>query len=154
MTNTETDNQPLVNKQKQVAYLFSLFLIILVVMADAVMAGLLWVIVSRIQHRLHPLVPPAPGLLLVFYLAGAAGLLGCILWARSRQASLASLPPQEFVRQTQIGLTISSIGFYLAPVWVFLGGAWSQSAPLLVGQAAVSLLCILPVVRRYGASLR
>jgi hypothetical protein len=154
MTNTETDNQPLLTKQKRVAYLFSLFLIILVVVADAVMAGTLWVIASRIQHRAHPLVPPTPELLFIFYVVVVASLVGCIFWVRSHVASIGSLSPHEFVRQTQIGLTISSLGFYLGPVWVFLGGAWAQSVPLLVGQAVVSLLCVLPVVLRYGASPR
>lgn len=154
ITNTETDNQPLLTKQKRVAYLFSLFLIILVVVSDAVMAGTLWKIASRIRHRAHPLIPPAPELLFVFYILVVASLAGCVLWVRSRVASIGSLPPPEFVRQTQIGLTISSLGFYLGPVWVFLGGAWAQSTPLLVGQAVVSLLCVLPVVLRYGMSIR
>lgn len=152
--NTENDNPPLLNKQKRVAYLFSLFIVILVVVSDVVMARLLWVIASRIQHRFNPLHPPAPSLLFVFYFLSAAGLLSCILWTRSRGASITPLPPPEMMRQTQIGLTFSSVGFYLGPLWVFFGGAWSQSVPLLMGQAAVVLLYVLPVVRRYGASLR
>lgn len=152
--NNATDDQILFKKQKRFDYLYCLFMIILVVVGDAIMLWLLRDIALRIQHRHHPLAPPVPGLLFVFYLMGATGLLGSVLWTRSLERRAASLPPGEFTRQTQIGFAMSLISFVVAPLWVFRGGALSQSAPLLVAQAAVTLLCVLPSVRRYGASIR
>lgn len=153
--NTETDRQSLPDKQKRFAHAYALFLLLLVAVGDGVMLWPLWVIAVRIQHRHQPLLPPPLFVLALFYLLSIAGLVGSVLWARSHlTGGLLQDRPREFIRQTQISLTLSSLCFYTAPVWVFLGGAFSQAAPLLLAQAGVCLLYLLPTLRRHGPPLR
>lgn len=120
----ETEKPSFQDKQKRIACFTSQGLAILMAAGDLAMLWVLWVIAAKIQHRHSPPVPPSVVWFGAAYVLGIAGLVGSVLWGRSHLTRNLLEQPGEFIRQTQISLTLGFVCFCAAPIWVFLGGLW------------------------------
>lgn len=111
-------------------------------------------IASGIQHRRVPPVPPSAALLLLFYAVSLVCLLGAVLRPRFQSLKAALLPHKEFSPQIFTSIGLVNVCQYLGVIWVILGGAFLPSVLFFVCPAAVTLLVILPVVRKRASLLK
>lgn len=113
-----------------------------------------FLITSQIQHRRVPPVPPSLAVLLLFYAAALLCLLGAVLRPRFRTLGASLLPHREFSPQVFTSIGLANVCQYLGMIWVFLGGAFLPAIPFFIGSFLVTLLFILPVVRRRASLLK